>query len=361
MDSYEKAIERARELVIEGKISKENAEYIFPELKEPGDERIRKFLIDFIKVCGWSEKQFPPREDAIAWLEKQGEHANFRNKIQVGDEVTRNEDGVLVNLSQLNRVAKPADKVEPKFKPGDWVMLDRPVLITKVEDMPYNTHQYWTSDGTWFGDATNAKLWTIQDAKPGDVLVNQKGEMPFIFKSYKDCRAYCFCAYSNHKDVFFEKFLNRDNTDLHWMYLPHEEAFPATKEQRDLLFQKMMEAGYEWDAEKLELRKIEQKPAWSEEDEIHQLHAISLIEDIKDWANKDGMHSLCIERCIESIDWLKSLKDRVQPQPKWKPSEEHMHYLSWIANIKLGDGVVEQEVSKHLNELLEDLKKLREE
>ena len=124
MDSYEKAIERARELVIEGKISKENAEYIFPELKEPGDERIRKFLIDFIKVCGWSEKQFPPREDAIAWLEKQGEHANFRNKIQVGDEVTRNEDGVLVNLSQLNRVAKkyekqaqkPTDKVEPKFK-----------------------------------------------------------------------------------------------------------------------------------------------------------------------------------------------------------------------------------------------------
>lgn len=37
-------------------------------------------------------------------------------------------------------------------------MLDRPVVITKVEDMPYNTHRYWTSDGIWFGDATNAKL-----------------------------------------------------------------------------------------------------------------------------------------------------------------------------------------------------------
>lgn len=36
---------------------------------------------------------------------------------------------------------------------------------------------------------------------------------------------------------------------------------PATKEQRDLLFQKMKEGGYEWDAEKKELKKIEkQKP-----------------------------------------------------------------------------------------------------
>ena len=34
---------------------------------------------------------------------------------------------------------------------------------------------------------------------------------------------------------------------------------PATKEQRELLFQKMKEAGYEWDAEKKELKKIGQE------------------------------------------------------------------------------------------------------
>lgn len=33
-------------------------------------------------------------------------------------------------------------------------------------------------------------------------------------------------------------------------------AYPATKEQRDLLFRKMREAGYQWDADKKELRKI---------------------------------------------------------------------------------------------------------
>ena len=33
-------------------------------------------------------------------------------------------------------------------------------------------------------------------------------------------------------------------------------SHPATKEQRDLLFQKMEEEGYQWDAEKKELKKI---------------------------------------------------------------------------------------------------------
>ena len=58
---------------------------------------------------------------------------------------------------------------------------------------------------------------------------------------------------------------------------------------------------------------------------------------------------------------LEELADKLQdlrPQKQWKPSKEQLYYLSWIANIKLGDSVVEQEVSKHLNELYEQLKQL---
>ena len=57
--------------------------YYFPELKESGDERIRNFLIDFIKVCSWTEKKdqgWPLREECIAWLEKQGEKLPFEMK-----------------------------------------------------------------------------------------------------------------------------------------------------------------------------------------------------------------------------------------------------------------------------------------
>lgn len=65
-------------------------------------------------------------------------------------------------------------------------------------------------------------------------------------------------------------------------------------------------------------------------------------------------HCVNETRCMME-DWLTSLKERTT----WKPNDEQMHYLSWIANIKLGDSIVEQEVSKHLNELYDDLKKLK--
>ena len=35
-----------------------------------------------------------------------------------------------------------------------------------------------------------------------------------------------------------------------------DEVFPATKEQRDTLFQKLEEKGYKWDAENEEVMKL---------------------------------------------------------------------------------------------------------
>jgi hypothetical protein len=107
-------------------------ENLFPELKESEDERIRKELINYFteitnNICAeetikHEEKLFGGKcRKWVAWLEKQGEHAKFRDSIQIGDNVTRNKDGVLVNLSQLQRVAKPANNVKPKFKIGDVI------------------------------------------------------------------------------------------------------------------------------------------------------------------------------------------------------------------------------------------------
>ena len=42
---------------------------------------------------------------------------------------------------------------------------------------------------------------------------------------------------------------------------PQFDFHPATKEQCDLLFSKMKEASFEWDAEKKELKKVEHKSA----------------------------------------------------------------------------------------------------
>ena len=67
----------------------------------------------------------------------------------------------------------------------------------------------------------------------------------FIFKSIDEKgNAECYFAYDS-EDGFREgkyHFIGRATN-----------CKPATKEQRDLLFQKMKEAGYEWDADKKEL------------------------------------------------------------------------------------------------------------
>ena len=83
-------------------------DYIFPELKESDDELMIQYFKDlapFDNADELYEKYGFSHKDAIAWLEKQCGHSKFINGIQVMDKVTRNEDGVLVNLSQLNRVA----------------------------------------------------------------------------------------------------------------------------------------------------------------------------------------------------------------------------------------------------------------
>ena len=284
--------------------------------KDSEGERIRKWLIELVEEV---RKANPTNveyngmcSEAIVWLEKQREQ-------------------------------KSTDKVEPKFKVGDWIVYnDNLYHIGNIALQRY--YECLRVDGTVhtfsFDIDNKSHLWTIiQDAKDGDVLTGH--ETIVIFKKIDGLNIKCYCTYHfmNFTSFYLDTLQSKDSYT------------PATKGQRDLLFQRIHDAGYEWDADKKELKKIEQKPAWSEEDLDSITAAINNLEYFK---NNCVYHLIGLE---PAITFLKSLKDRYT----WKPSEEQMHYLHWIANVKLGDSVVEQEVSKHLNELYEDLKKLREE
>ncbi len=116
-ERYDEVLEELRgllECIHEEKreILEEDITSIFPELKESSDERIRQELIAIYSVGAKANMKTGdiPDKDIVAWLEKQGDHANFRNKIRIGDKVTRNENGELVNPSQLKRVAKPTEE-----------------------------------------------------------------------------------------------------------------------------------------------------------------------------------------------------------------------------------------------------------
>lgn len=355
---YDEAIEKAKECHTDGlslhQPVKDILEHIFPEIKESEDERIRKKIINLIEKSneygGYALHKWEA-DEMLAWIEKQGQHANFRNKIQVGDKVTRNEDGVLVNLSQLNRVAKKqgeqklTNKVEPKFKIGDWVVWDNKILchvdsiyqgkeslMYTIIDTNNMTHSYSVK-----GFDNNAHLWTIQDAKDGDLLADNYGI--YIFDRFDEYDEKCYICRGAYQ------YSQKDYENEHM--LCSVEVHPATKEQRDLLYQKMKEAGYEWDAEKKELKKIEQKPAWSEEDEEMLNYIICDIESLKEQV-------YCKTLCDEEIDWLKNLKDRLQPQSTWKPSDEQMRELKNVfdcSTLSWDEDILES--------LYNDLKKLK--
>ena len=83
MDTYEKKLALAKEALDSGSYDKETIEYIFPELTESDDERIRKAITEFFK--NYSEngtwKAIPDVTNWIAWLEKQGENSVCKVKI----------------------------------------------------------------------------------------------------------------------------------------------------------------------------------------------------------------------------------------------------------------------------------------
>ncbi len=120
-------------------------EALLPGLKEKEDKGIRKGLIDFFSEPGRKEYILNGGftvDDIIAWLEKQGEHANFRNKIQIGDNVTRNEDGVLVNLSQLNRVARKDDFTTKQERKAEDASC-QPIACPTAVDLDLPSGRLW--------------------------------------------------------------------------------------------------------------------------------------------------------------------------------------------------------------------------
>lgn len=166
---------------------------------------------------------------------------------------------ILVN--SLVERAKSEFHVQPKFKSGDWLVYKydncfagglREAQVVKVEDGVYFFASGTT--GSWKFIDENCRLWTIADANDGDVLVTTKiRSCPFIYRKtgYNNDLAYYYAGVDGNGD-FCEGCLKR--TLYHFGQVAN--TAPATKEQRDLLFAKMIVAGYEWDSKKKELRKI---------------------------------------------------------------------------------------------------------
>ena len=270
--AYKEALETARKINngdgVEAPADWTVCETIFPVLREDYDERMVNRIIDLIKEIGEDDSYHVYHyDDMLAWLEKQKSiDVLDKEERELVDDVDAFRKGIDAAYQRGYEAGKRQNKC--KFSVGDIVkhsLYDGLYYIVKSIDLAgdYELECLNGKSGNNIASATEnyLSLWTIKDAKPGDVLTD--GDMFVIFKSnnYDPNTQYgcmfVYCSIMKNNEFWYESGGHNPTYYL-----------PATEEQRDLLFAKMKEAGYEWDDEKKELKKIEQKPAeWSEEDE----------------------------------------------------------------------------------------------
>lgn len=266
---------------------------LFPELKENEDEKNIKDLIDELKcslrsancqneACnGGHEKRIALLEWSINWLEKQKPNTRKReiddaylqgicdakHEIEKQGEPPRTDIEIPFGAkdSELQEVSYDIPKgfyaeikdnrvviKKTTFKVGNWVVKNG--IVVKILDKQKYGFVGLDVDGNDFfcnyGHTDSMRLWNISDAKDGDVLLEEETGEPFI---YNGNRAIYFSGYflGAYCGIYNGEF-NQLGNNHHW----GKNSYPATKEQRDLLFQKMKEAGYIWDNEKKELKLL---------------------------------------------------------------------------------------------------------
>ena len=307
--AYDKAIERAKSKIKNDKdhvLYEDDVIDIFPELYEPDDDRIRKELIKLLRNLFNNYSYFikdPFYTECINWLEKQGEQSSnilwhdvseepdekreifceWKSSIGVwhsvvfyhADSKTFCEgERIITNVLKWTyvndllgkqREQKPADEPRLKVEEGKWY-----VCISQfcncIEGRVYKA----TSDnriiddfGTEYDMHNDAykyfRLWTIEDAKDGDVLfLDLMGGKTFIYNGINPNMAilYSFIINNDGEDVL-PYHIGKPNVGIGNIEETKNIIRPATKEQRDTLFAKMEESGYEWDAVEKQLKEIE--------------------------------------------------------------------------------------------------------
>lgn len=368
---YKEKIELARDWYNDQSTTKKEKvllESLFPELKESDDKIFKEVFHNLIVSNDHtpSSKEIfslygKTKEDCLAWLEKQGEPQPYRGN---GDTMRKNlikafksvggkhwggfdvrdiihwleskdaielekSDETYPILSNSSNIGKNeqniAGTIETKFKVGDWVVTPYE-RVNQVITTNYRDEYIVLDDGSYFNrsECDNYRHWTIEDAKDGDVLCYREGQWCFIYKEIISDNAFKYYALLSKKGITID-----------------DEAFgilsscitPATKEQCELLFQKMKDVGYEWNADEKALVMIgidndeederyeklmeddetsKQNPSWSDDDE-------KMMQFILKYVNAS----------VSNFDfgniqiWFRNIKKRVQPN-QWSDEDEVM-------------------------------------
>lgn len=184
---------------------------------------------------------------------------------------------VLSNSSNTGKnEQKSSGEIEPKFKVGNWYQCTKD-FFGKGVTFDKNTAYYCAQEGCLQDEYgchiaivndlhDRFKLWTIQDAKDGDVLAISWGEdknlweQIIIFKKYHNKGVkglYSMPCVEGYGNTFKNGKLALNEEVPYYSRKWTCDLLPATKEQRDAFMKVINDAGYKWDAEKKKLNKKE--------------------------------------------------------------------------------------------------------
>lgn len=308
-------------------------EHLCPELKMSESEKIKKQIIGFIT---YSKINDETKKNWVSWLENKTKPAICNRNPHKGDknnpydmsssdaekytskrgfDLPWMDDEVFVDeryiTQSVGNILRWADEHPVNYednirsRKGYWAVIDG-----KTDYIIESTKEGRRGECRWYGINTfkDEHVWSISDAKPGDVLVADDNIL-FIFVSYDCGDLFVACNY----------FTKSHKLEVQCTKVLHIESVkPAHKKQRDFLFSKLYEEGYEWDAEHNQLNKIEQNHVWNEEDKMQLDAAIHLVSSTG--------HT-------ETAKWLKSLKDRVLSQPKQEWNKEGENNILFLTSI----------------------------
>ena len=288
MEDYKKKYEELIESIKEAKermggyTFSSVVDKIMPELKESEDERIRKECISIIdawdKSCRLQGDYCEVAPKCIAWLEKQGELVNsLSNGL---DNAHERIDGLIQkNNSLIEQLEKNQGEQKPKFRVGDTIKCkydDRQFTIKSV-DLDRGTYTY-TQEGCGNDiDYADEEFELVEQNFADKVEPKFKVGDTIVEKDLDECGCGTIVNIKDGKYIF------------------DDGCFIRIKEQEG------------WQLVKTPA-KIDQKPSWSEEDDIEISVLINALGELRTYGGDFS----------EQKNWLKSLKERYT----CKPSDE---------------------------------------
>ena len=362
---YDEAIKKAKGVIEQNPLMeylKKGIEYIFPELKESEDERIRKEILDYIingsescyDVQQYGRERF---EKWIAWLEKQKgceyikkdwlEHIkqswykegfiDGKYSGETSKEWTINDDATLKELIDFlengttklqHDLTRYANWLKIQFTPTEKHSEQKPIYseeqhekesLSDIENriinfaMQFHDNRMkpeaeWEDEVKMLRDNIKIDPWSEEDEEIVEALNDYVKNLDILFSEIK----------IGDKDILSKEFRKKIQ---HWLKSLKDRVQPQPKQE------------------------------WSEEDENNLNSCISKLEiDMQHW---EGHGKTMVDGDRKLISWLKSIR----PQSQWKPSDEQMKAL----DSTLQYSQVSHNSYEHLNSLFNDLKKLMKE